>query len=175
MAAFSGAVKPLAFRPITVLGFCPLLNASIAAVSSPAPRPRSRGTGVLALAPTGWHPEQEAAPGGGSALAAAPGVSNKPATTSTRVRDMGDKRARQRRQRAATTELLLGRLHQVDLLVLERQGTDALAGRRKVGVEHGGSRHADRRLAHASPRIVAAGGHDDRFHLRHLGDAHRIV
>ena len=34
---------------------------------------------------------------------------------------------------------------------------------------------ADRRFAHATPRLAATGRHDDRFHHGHFGDAHRIV
>src|SRR5258708_2572089 len=60
-----------------------------------------------------------------------------------------------------------------DVLVLQRHRADALSRRREVGVEHRGRRHANGRLADAAPE--AAARHDDRFHLRHLGDPHRIV
>src|SRR5947207_9770617 len=50
---------------------------------------------------------------------------------------------------------------------------DTLSGRREVSVENGRSSHADRRLADASPEATAR--HQDRFHLRHLVDPHRIV
>src|ERR1700716_775908 len=60
-----------------------------------------------------------------------------------------------------------------DVLIPQRHRTDSFPGRREVGVEHGGCRYADRRLADATPE--AAARHDDRLHLRHLADAHRIV
>src|SRR5262250_1401796 len=60
-----------------------------------------------------------------------------------------------------------------DVVVLQRERADALARSGKVRVEHGGRGDADRRLADAAPET--AGWHDDRFDLRHLGDAHRVV
>src|SRR5207253_4762388 len=52
----------------------------------------------------------------------------------------------------------------LQVVVLQRERPDALAGGPEVGVEHGGCRHQNRRLADATPRGVAA-RHDDRFHL----------
>src|SRR6185295_4304373 len=56
---------------------------------------------------------------------------------------------------AASQELLS------KLRVLERQRTHSLAGRRKHGVEHGRSGHANGWLPNATPEI--AGGHDDNL------------
>src|ERR1700704_5388777 len=61
----------------------------------------------------------------------------------------------------------------VDVVVLQRERADALAGRREVGVEHGRRRHRDGRLADAAPETT--GWHHDLFHLRHFGYAHRVV
>src|SRR6476646_5533311 len=64
-------------------------------------------------------------------------------------------------------------LRERDVVVPQRERADALARGGKVRVEHGGRGDADRRLADATPET--AGWHDDRFDLRHLGDAHRVV
>src|SRR2546430_8648637 len=50
-----------------------------------------------------------------------------------------------------------------DVVVLEREGADALAGRREIRVEHGGRGHEDGRLADTAPEVVRR--HDDRFDL----------
>src|SRR5260370_26863707 len=60
-----------------------------------------------------------------------------------------------------------------NVLIAQRHRTDTLARCREVGVEHGRRRDADGRLADAPPKTAAR--HDDRFHLRHLGNPHRIV
>src|SRR5207248_3088503 len=59
------------------------------------------------------------------------------------------------------------------VLIPQRHRAITLSGRREVSVENGGSSHADRWLADASPEATAR--HQDRFHLRHLADTHRIV
>src|SRR5215212_538272 len=59
------------------------------------------------------------------------------------------------------------------VLIPQWHRPDTLSGRREVSVENGRSSHADCRLADASPE--AAARHQDRFHLRHLADPHRIV
>src|SRR6266511_4648729 len=64
-------------------------------------------------------------------------------------------------------------LRERDVVGLQRDRADALAGRGKVRVEHGRRGYEDRRLADAAPET--AGWHEDRFDLRHLGDAHHIV
>src|SRR6266566_6632986 len=64
-------------------------------------------------------------------------------------------------------------LRERDVVGLQRDRVDALAGRGKVRVEHGRRGYEDRRLADAAPET--AGWHEDRFDLRHLGDAHRVV
>src|SRR5438552_10138010 len=60
-----------------------------------------------------------------------------------------------------------------DVVVLERDGADALAGGGKERIEHGGRGDEDRRLSDAAPE--AARRHHDRFDLRHLADAHHVV
>src|SRR5262245_55303358 len=75
-----------------------------------------------------------------------------------------------RKRAVAARATAPSRLHHGDVVVLERERADPLARRPEVGVEHGGSRHADRRLADAAPE--ATGRHDDRLDLRHLGDTH---
>src|SRR5262245_4934857 len=64
-------------------------------------------------------------------------------------------------------------LRERDVVALERDRTDALARRGKVRVEHGRCGDADRRLADAAPETARR--HEDRFDLRHLGDAHHVV
>src|ERR1700758_1873480 len=60
-----------------------------------------------------------------------------------------------------------------DVVVLERDRSDTLAGCREERIEHGGGGDEDRRLADAAPE--SAGRHDDRFAFGHLRDAHRVV
>src|SRR5215831_3767032 len=62
-----------------------------------------------------------------------------------------------------------------DLVVLERERTDALAGCLEISVKHRWCSHADGRLANAAPWILATRGHDDRFYLWHIGNPHRVV
>src|SRR5438105_10161271 len=57
-------------RSITVAGFCPDRNASIAATISAGLRPAMRGTRVSTFALAAWQPVHDAAPGGGTAGAA---------------------------------------------------------------------------------------------------------
>src|SRR5712691_3234787 len=64
--------------------------------------------------------------------------------------------------------------HQFNAVVLQRHRADALAGRPVEGVQHRRRRHADGGLADAAPDR-ASGRHEDRFHFRHLRDAHRVV
>jgi len=59
-------------RFITVAGFCPERNASMAATISEAGRPAIRGTRVSILGSAAWQPVHDAAPGGGTAGAAVP-------------------------------------------------------------------------------------------------------
>src|SRR5262249_62259396 len=73
MARISASEKPLAMRSITVPGFCPERNASMAATISAGSRPTSRGTRASPLALVGWQPEHEGAPDGGVGAAAAAG------------------------------------------------------------------------------------------------------
>src|SRR5262249_3215612 len=54
-----------------------------------------------------------------------------------------------------------------DVVVLQRERSDTLAGRREDCVEHCGCGGADRRVADAPPE--APGWHDDRLDLRPLG------
>src|SRR5690242_4273518 len=63
--------------------------------------------------------------------------------------------------------------HQFNAVVLQRHRANALAGRPVESVQHGRRRDADRRLADAAPDRTAR-RHQDRFHLRHLGDAHGV-
>src|SRR5215204_1271585 len=65
------------------------------------------------------------------------------------------------------------RLGPAEVVVLERQVADALAGRGEDRVEHGRRRDRDRRLADAAPE--AAGGNRVGLDLRHLVDAHDVV
>src|SRR5205823_6921146 len=120
------------------------------------------------------QPEHELAPGGASAANAALAPTRMPNTaTETRVAFMllipewwgGECRRPRYVARSISRH--------VDVVVLQRERADALSGRREVGVHHGRRRHADGRLADAAPE--SAGRHDDRFHLRHFGDAHRVV
>ena len=60
-----------------------------------------------------------------------------------------------------------------DVMILQRKRADSLARRTEERVENRRPCDADRRLADATPE--AATRHDDRFDLRHLGDAHRVV
>src|SRR5262245_4195227 len=71
MAFTSSSEKPLAMRSITVAGSCPDLNACIAVTMSAGLRPTNRGTVLSTPRPDGWQPEQDMAPGGASAAAAA--------------------------------------------------------------------------------------------------------
>src|SRR5437867_6450514 len=64
--------------------------------------------------------------------------------------------------------------HQFNAVVLHRHRADALAGRAVERVQYRRRRDADRRLADAAPHR-SAGRHEDRFHFRHLRDAHRVV
>ena len=76
MAWISSSENPLAIRPITVEGRSPLRKACIAAMISGGWRPRIRGTRVSTSTLDAWQPEQEDAPGGGSAATAAPVVTS---------------------------------------------------------------------------------------------------
>src|SRR4029453_2252155 len=60
------------------------------------------------------------------------------------------------------------------VVILQWDRADGFPGRREERVEDGRRSHADRRLTNAAPRR-AAGRHDYRFDLRHIGDTHRIV
>src|SRR5262245_28057849 len=60
-----------------------------------------------------------------------------------------------------------------DVVVLERDRANALAGGGKERIEHGGRGDEDRRLAHTTPE--PARRHDDRLNLRHLADPHHVV
>src|SRR4029077_14751565 len=62
-----------------------------------------------------------------------------------------------------------------DIVVLQRERADTLARRLEIGVQDSGGRYADGRLATAAPARGSARGRDDRFDLRHFGDAHRVV
>ena len=64
----------MAIRPITVDERSPERKACIAATILAGSRPRIVGTGASTFVLTGWHPEHEDAPGGGSAAPAAPTV-----------------------------------------------------------------------------------------------------
>src|SRR5262249_35063925 len=55
---------------------------------------------------------------------------------------------------------------ELDVVSLERERADALAGRREEGIEHGRRGDEDRRLTDAAPE--AAGRHDDDFDLWHF-------
>src|SRR5215204_6055622 len=71
IARNSSSEKPLAIRFITVAGSEPSRNPVIAVMISPASRPYSRDTEEAEVAPAGWQPEQDAAPGGGREAASA--------------------------------------------------------------------------------------------------------
>src|SRR5262249_16573455 len=62
---------------------------------------------------------------------------------------------------------------ELDVVSLERERADALAGRREEGIEHGRRSDEDCRLTDAAPE--AAGWHDDDFDLRHFTQAHHVV
>src|SRR5438132_13493738 len=64
--------------------------------------------------------------------------------------------------------------HQFNAVVLQRHRADALAGRPVERVHHRRRGDADRRLADSAPH-GSTGRHQDRFHFRHLRDAHRVV
>src|SRR2546427_5507062 len=64
--------------------------------------------------------------------------------------------------------------HQFNAVVLQRHRAEALAGRAVERVQHRRRGDADRRLADAAPH-GSTGRHQDRFHFRHLRDAHRVV
>src|SRR5262245_53299650 len=59
------------------------------------------------------------------------------------------------------------------IVMLQRERSDALASRREDCIEHRRCGDADCRLANATPK--ASGWHDDALDLRHLRDAHGIV
>src|SRR5215468_1613501 len=63
----------------------------------------------------------------------------------------------------------------LDVVVLQRERADALPRGLEERIEHGGRGDADRRLADATPGVVASGWHEDRLDLGHFGDAHRVV
>src|SRR5262249_60472788 len=67
IAWVSESEKPLAMRSITVDGRWPERKACIASTVSAALRPCSGGTDVSTPLRAGWQPEQELAPGGGTA------------------------------------------------------------------------------------------------------------
>ena len=156
-------------RFITVEGSEPSRNPVIAVMISPASRPYRRG---MAAAAPEWQPEQDAAPGGGSEAASTGKLDAMTVAIARRTQrfHLADlpKRSGGRIEAAARSCQAKG-----DVLVLQRYRTDALAGGREVGVEHRWRGDADGRLADAAPE--AAARHHDAFHLRHLGDAHRVV
>src|SRR5262245_15888916 len=65
------------------------------------------------------------------------------------------------KQAAAMTTADRSPLRHLYALVPERYGADTPSGCLGVGVQHGRCRHADGRLAHATPRVIPAAGHDD--------------
>src|SRR5262249_39187102 len=62
---------------------------------------------------------------------------------------------------------------EVDVVSLERERADALAGRREEGIEHGRRGDEDRRFTDAAPE--AAGRHDDDFDLWHFTQPHHVI
>src|SRR5581483_3264475 len=64
-------------------------------------------------------------------------------------------------------------LGKADILLAQRHRAQALAGCRKIGVQHRRRPHADGGLADAAPEPAA--WHHDGLDLRHLGYSHRIV
>src|SRR5471030_46503 len=69
--------------------------------------------------------------------------------------------ARKKKRRPCEPPLLL-RSGDLQVVVLQRERADTLPGRVEVGVHHGRRRRQDGRLAHATPRGVAA-RHQDRL------------
>src|SRR6478672_5085984 len=65
------------------------------------------------------------------------------------------------------------RLHQLDAVVLQRNGPYALPGRCEVGIQHRGS--CETSCALADPTPEPAGRHNDRLDFRHLCNAQRVV
>jgi len=65
MAWISSSVNPLAIRSITVPVRAPERNSCMARTMLAWSRPARRGTGEATRGEAGWHPEHEAAPGGG--------------------------------------------------------------------------------------------------------------
>src|SRR5829696_1275929 len=170
MAWVSASEKPFAMRSITVAARWPERNSCIACMMSFASRPRIGTTGNPSCAGA-WQPEQADAPGGASVCAAAGAASatQKPARIACFAVMEAPRRRARRRWRAAAPE----DSHLAEIVVLERQVADALAGRGEDRVEHGGRRHRDRRLADAAPE-AARRDHSglDRGHLVH---AHHVV
>src|SRR5438067_2019081 len=72
-------------------------------------------------------------------------------------------------RRPRATARAPSRSHELDPLVLERHGADALAARAVERVDHRRRSDADGGLANAAPHRAAA-RHDDRLDLRHLPD-----
>src|SRR5262249_25097429 len=81
-----------------------------------------------------------------------------------RVRDSWRVHQKQAAARRRPLSAELGLRH-LQIVVLQREGADALPGCLEIGVEHRGCRDADGRLAHATPGGGAARGHDDRLDL----------
>src|SRR5258708_7864978 len=167
MAFVSSSVNPLAMRSITVEGRLPDLKSCIAVTSCAASRPASRGTVVSTERAAGWQPEQELAPGGASAAdAMAVDVRTMAAAATIRVLCMADGSLHFGGPRGPPSGL-------PQIMVLQRQRTDALAGRGEDRVAERRRHDRHRWLAAAAPEAAALD--DDRIHLRHLGETDDLV
>src|SRR5215213_3125061 len=172
MARVSSSEKPLAMRSITVAARWPERNSCIACTISGAGRPSMATTGEPSRAGA-WQPEHAAAPGGTGACADAD--ADRPTRIAASEARRAIMRGPERGGRAATVRRRApsGRSRPAEVVVLERQVADALAGRGEDRVEHGRRRDRDRRLADAAPE--AAGRDRLRLDRRHLVDAHYVV
>src|ERR1700722_8783069 len=158
-------------RSITVAARWPDRKARICATMSAGLRPVSLGTALSTPGLAGWQPEQDAAPTGDSGEAAmADAIDARMAAPAMerRVNFMDKTFTRTRRPSGRASGS-----RKFDVMILQRKRANSLARRTEERVENRRPCDADRRLAYATPE--GATRHDDRFDLRHLGDAHRVV
>src|SRR5882672_5859039 len=169
MALVSSSVKPLAMRSITVAGRLPVRNSVMAVVICPASRPLRRGTGVATPAVAGWQPLQDDAPGGASAAKAMLLIANAAAAVKNRrMWTIGSPRFSIRR-----TIPPVRRSGVSQIVILQRQRPNTLAGCGEDRVAKRRRHHRHRLLAAAATEAAARGEHT--FHLGHLRHAEHPV
>src|SRR5438270_5361042 len=119
-----------------VAGRLPARNSAMAATICAGSRPTRRGTGVSTERPAGWQPEHAAAPAGMSAAKAAVPANSNPAVM------------------IPICCMSRSSLRSLQIVVLQRQRADALAGCGEHGIAQRGRDDRDRRLADPAPDIV---------------------